>query len=142
MKNKPKEKGQKYQVRQQRFFSEAFRKARVDELIKGQITVSEISHLYKVSRSAVYKWLYRYSHHHSKGTNQIVEMKSESMKTKILQEKVADLERTIGQKQLDIDYLEKLVELASDELGYDVKKNLEPRRSSGSENTTGNMTTR
>lgn len=121
-----KKKPGKFEVRQQRYFSEEFRRAKVSEIIKQQTTVKEISDLYGVSRSAVYKWLYRYSPHHSKGTNHVVEMESESLKTRALQEKVAELERIVGRKQLQIDYLEKMISLASEELGYDIKKNSEP----------------
>ena len=49
-------------------------------------------------------------------------MESEAYKTKQLLEQVAELERVIGQKQLEIDYLDKLLELESQELGYDLKK--------------------
>jgi hypothetical protein len=41
------------------------------------------------------------------------------------------LERAVGQKQLKIDYLEKLIELAGDELGMDLKKNSDTKPSSG-----------
>jgi transposase len=49
-------------------------------------------------------------------------MESESQKALSLQHQVAELERKVGQKQLQIDYLEKLIELASTNLGYDLKK--------------------
>lgn len=120
-----KKKPGKFEVRQQRYFSEEFRKAKVAEIVNQQITVKEISDLYGVSRSAVYKWLYRYSPHHSRGTNQVIEMESESLRRRTLQERVAELERIVGRKQLQIDYLEKVLNLASEELGYDLKKNYE-----------------
>lgn len=120
-----KKKPGKFEVRQQRYFSEEFRKAKVAEIVNQQITVKEISDLYGVSRSAVYKWLYRYSPHHSRGTNQVIEMESESLRRRTLQERVAELERIVGRKQLQIDYLEKVLNVASEELGYDLKKNYE-----------------
>ena len=63
-------------------------------------------------------------------------MESEAVKTKNLQQQVANLERTVGQKQLQIDYLEKLIELASKELDLDLKKNFvtEPLNSSETTN--------
>lgn len=48
-------------------------------------------------------------------------MESEEFKTKKLQEKIAELERAIGQKQLEIDFLNKTIELASKEVGIDLK---------------------
>ena len=40
-------------------------------------------------------------------------MESESKKTKFLQTRLAELERIIGQKQLEIDFQNKLIELSS-----------------------------
>ena len=69
-------------------------------------------------------------------------MESESYKTERLRQRVAELERTIGQKQLEIDFLNKLLELASDEIGYDVKKNFSSKLSNGTESDEGNTTTK
>ena len=60
-------------------------------------------------------------------------MESETYKTQALQQRVADLERAVGQKQLLIDYLGACLDVASEELGYDVKKKCAPQRWSGSE---------
>lgn len=115
--------GGKLEIRQRRTFSEAFKRQKVQDLIDKKISVKELSELYKVSRTSVYRWLYRYSPHYQQETSQVVQMESEAVKTKALQQQVADLERVVGQKQLQIDYLEKLIELASKELDLDIKKN-------------------
>lgn len=120
------------EIRKQRYFSETFKRSKVKELTEKQITISEICELYKVSRQSVYNWLYRYSPHYEKGTNQIIEMESEARRSKLLLERVAELEGVIGRKQLTIDYLEKLIEVAGTELGYDLKKTFGPNSSSGS----------
>ncbi|MBK8112124.1 MAG: hypothetical protein IPK46_18265 [Saprospiraceae bacterium] len=52
-------------------------------------------------------------------------MDSEEQRTKELLIKVAELERVIGQKQLEIDYLDKLIELSGNDLGIDLKKKAE-----------------
>lgn len=52
-------------------------------------------------------------------------MDSEEQRTKELLVKVAELERVIGQKQLEIDYLDKLIELSGKDLGLDLKKKAE-----------------
>jgi len=122
-------------IRQQRYFSESFKKQKVKELVHKTLSIRDVCELYDVSRSAVYKWIYKYSVHHTKGTNQIVEMESEASKTRALKQRVAELERVIGRKQLTIDYLEKLIDLASEELGYDLKKNSVPPPSNGSDAT-------
>ena len=131
---------QKLELRTNRTFSEEFKKSKVKELIKKQVTVSQLSRLYGVTRTAVYKWLYRYSADYERKSTLVVQMESESYKTERLQQLVAELERTIGQKQLEIDFLNKLMELASDEIGYDVKKNFSLKLSNGTESDAKNTT--
>ena len=48
---------------------------------------------------------------------------------------VAELERIVGQKQLEIDFLNKLMEVGSQELGYDLKKSFSNPPSNGSGST-------
>lgn len=113
----------KQQLRKSRVFSEAFKRQRVSDITQRLVSISEVSKLYGVSRQSVYRWLHRYSEYHQKGVVQVVQMESEAHKTKALLAQVAELERKLGQKQLKIDYLEKLVEISSTELKVDLKKN-------------------
>ena len=83
---------------------------------------------------------YKYSPHYNRGTKQVVEMESEALKTKALLSKVAELERILGRKQLEIDFNNKVLELVSEELGYDVKKKYERRLSNGLDNIESNTT--
>lgn len=122
-----------------RHFSEDFKKLKVKELEQKQITVAKIASLYGVNRNAVYKWVYKYSLYYQKATRLVVELESESEKTERLQKKVAELERIVGQKQLEIDFLNKLIEISSGELGVDLKKNICTKLSSGSEPTKTNI---
>lgn len=89
---------------------------------KGKLSVREVSTSYGVSTSAVYKWLRKYSRMYQQSTRVIVEKKSLSKKNSDLRAKVAELERALGQKQMRIDYLEKVVEVASEELGVEIEK--------------------
>jgi transposase len=125
----------KLEIRTNRCFSEEFKKRKVKELVEKQITIKQIVRLYGVSRTAVYKWLYKYSPHHDKKTTLVVQMESESHKTMRLQQQVAELERIIGQKQLEIDFLNKLLEIGSEDLGFDIKKNFSSKLSSGTGTT-------
>jgi transposase len=68
----------KLDLREQRCFSEEFKKSKVTELIEKQVTVTELSRLYGVTSSSVYKWLNRYSPNHEKKSILVVEMESES----------------------------------------------------------------
>jgi len=114
--------GQNSKLRTRRIFSDTFKRQRVKEIDRGLVSVTEVSKLYSVSKQSVYRWLYKYSTHHPKGVIQVVQMESESQRTKALLERVAELERIVGQKQLELDFLEKLVEISSKELKIDLKK--------------------
>jgi len=122
-------------IRTHRYFSEEFRIQKVKEIEQNQIKVSELSKLYGVTRSAIYNWIYKYSLNLKKGVIQVIEMESESKKSKTLQLRLAELERIIGQKQLQIDYLEKIIELGSEEVGIDIKKKYSTRPLGGSSKT-------
>ena len=113
----------KLELRPRRIFSEEFKRQKVADLDAKRISVRELSELYDVSKMSIYRWLHKYSPHHQKGTVQVVQMESEQVKTKALQEQVARLERIVGQKQLEIDFLNKLIELASEKYQEDIKKN-------------------
>lgn len=114
-----------------RNFSEEFKKSKVMELAKGDISIASFCRIYEVSRSAVYKWIYLYSGT-PKGHRTVLQMDSEQHKTLQLAARVAELERIIGQKQLEIDYLNKAIEIEGEALGYDIKKKYEPMFLNGS----------
>jgi hypothetical protein len=61
-------------------------------------------------------------------------MESETQKLISLQAKVAELERIIGQKQVTIDFQAKMIELAEQSYGIDIKKKFDcqPSSTSGS----------
>lgn len=105
-----------------RYFSEEFKKQKVKELDQKLISIKDLVDLYQISRTTVYQWLYKYSTHYQKDTKIVVQMESEAIKTKQLLERQAELERIIGQKQMEIDLLNKLMEIASQELNIDLKK--------------------
>lgn len=109
--------------RERRYFSEAFRRSRVKEYEEGQTTVGEICRVYKVSRSAVYKWIRKYSAHYQKGITKVVEEKSEARKRIALEQKVKDLEQFIGQQQVRLSYYEQLLALAKERYNLDLEKN-------------------
>jgi len=116
-----------------RTFSEAFKRQRVKDLSSGLIKMTEVCKMYKVSRTSVYKWIYLYSDI-QKGTKMVMQMDSEEIKTKMLLQRVSELERIIGQKQMEIDVLNKGYELLHEELGYDVKKKYASMSWNGIEN--------
>jgi len=58
---------------------------------------------------------------------------SSSKKIKELQEKIEQLEQKVGQKQIKLDYLETMMEVAKEELNIDIKKNFGTPPSGNSE---------
>ena len=113
----------RFKLRTRRIFSEAFKREKVAEITSGKITVLKLSKLWGVANSAIYLWIHKYSSEHQNGTTMVVQKDSEANKVLELQAKVAELERIIGQKQLQIDFNEKLIAIASKELEIDIKKN-------------------
>jgi transposase len=122
-------------LRQSRTFSEEFKRQKVQQIVDKLLTISDVTETYNVTRTTVYRWLHKYSSFHEKGISQVVQLESEAHKTKLLLQQVAELERSIGQKQLKIDYLEKLVEVAGHEFNVDLKKKFDGPSSNGSGNT-------
>lgn len=122
----------------QRRFSEDFKRKKIKELEKNLTSIPDICKTYSVSRSAVYKWIYKYSLMAKKQVKQVVEAKSDTMKIKALESRIRELERIIGQKQLLLDFNEKMIEIAEETYKVDIKKKLSSRLSSGSTSTEGN----
>lgn len=110
-------------IRKMRYFSEELKRKIVNDLDNGTTNIQEVASLHEVTRQTVYQWIYRYSDKHTQGTRMIVELESESKKNVALLARVAELERAVGQKQLERDYLAKVLELASEHYGEDLKKN-------------------
>jgi transposase len=114
-----------------RYFSEDFKRQKVSEIERNLIGVSEICREYQVSGAAVYKWIYKYSRMRKKGVKQVVESESDSKKIQALRDQVRELERIIGEKQVKLDFQEKMIELAEKAYKVDIKKKFSGKRSSG-----------
>ena len=122
-------------IRKKRLFSEEFKRSIVNDFESGRHSVLQLEKLYKVSNNLIYRWIYKYSTFNDKSIR-IIEMKESSTnKIKELEDKVKELERVVGQKQLYIDYMEKMAEIAKKELGLDIKKNFNTPQSVGSDKT-------
>lgn len=122
-------------LQKQRIFSEEFKRKIVNDFESGRFSVRDLSRLHGMSRQCVYYWIYKFSNFNDRDYR-IVEMKDSSdKKVKQLEQKIKELERMVGQKQIKIDYLEKMIEIADDELSIDIKKNSNTPPSAGSGKT-------
>lgn len=122
-------------IKPRRVFSEDFKKEIVQQIEQAKIGIREVSREYAVSPSAVYLWLDKYSRHLKKGEVIVVQKESEEKKNQELRAKIAELERIIGQKQMEIDFLNKVIEIGSEEVKVDIKKKFGGKPSSGSGQT-------
>lgn len=111
--------------RKKRTFSEEFKRQKVKEIERKQTTVLQVSKAYQVRPNNVYKWMDKYSIKDKNGVRLVVEMESETKRVLALMQKVAELERIVGQKQIVIDFQNKMIELAEQEYQVDIKKKLE-----------------
>ena len=121
--------------RKKRIFSEDFKRQKVREIELKQTSVSEVSKVYQVRPNNVYKWIDKYSNKQKKGLRLIVEMESDTKKLIALQAKIAELERLVGQKQVIIEFQNKMIEIAEQEYQIDIKKKFDSKPSSSSGST-------
>jgi DNA-binding ferritin-like protein (Dps family) len=101
--------------------------------------MTELCKEYQISRTAIYKWLYKYSKMVKKGERQIVERKSDTRKIQELRDRIKELECVVGQKQLLIEFQQKMIELAEETYEVDIKKKLSSKLSSGTGQTDQNI---
>lgn len=126
---------QSTQERLMRQFSEEFKKLKVREIEQNRLTPSEVSRQYEVSLTSVYRWLEKYGKNRARKERVIVESKSDTRKLLEMKKRIAELEQIIGQKQVLLDFKEKMIELAEEEYGVDIKKKFTEKRLSTSGKT-------
>ena len=130
----------KASLRPRRTFSELVKKQTVQEIEKGKLSVLEASRELNTHQQTIYNWLYRYSRYLTKNKIMVIEDKSEASRTKQLEKQLKDAEAALGRKQMEIDFLNKLIDFANDEYKTDIKKNLANQVSPGSKHTKGKST--
>lgn len=122
-------------IRKQRSYSEDFKRSIVKEFESGKFSVLQLERLHNIGNPLIYRWIYKYSTSNERG-QRIVEMKdSSTQKLKELEQRVKELEQIVGKKQIEIDYLEKMIDVAKEELQIDIKKNFNTPQSTGSATT-------
>jgi transposase len=70
---------------------------------------------------------------------QVVEPKSDTQRIKMLEDRIKELERIVGQKQLLLEFKDKMIEIAEATYNVDIKKKVGSKLSSGS-TLTGKIT--
>ena len=70
-----------------RYFSDDFKRKKVRELERNLTSITDICKTYSVSRTSVYRWIYKYSAMAKKQVKQVVESKSDTQKIRALEER-------------------------------------------------------
>lgn len=120
-----------------RYFSDDFKRRKVEEIESKMISIAEICRQYSVSNAAVYKWIYKFSLMRKKGIKMVIETDSDTARIKALQDQIAQLEQMLGQKQFEVEFMKKQLEIASEQYGVDFKKKRSGQPLSGSGKTKG-----
>lgn len=132
----------KQSLRQLRTFSEELKRKAVQDIETGKTSVSAVCREYDVSATSVYQWLHRYSRHLQSSKKLVLQMDSEAYKTKELEKRIMELEAALGRKQLEVDFLNQMIEQGKKEIGVDLKKKFCTPPFTGSEKTKGNTATK
>jgi transposase-like protein len=127
---------QSREERLRRQFSEEFKRSKVREIEQKMVTIAQVSRQYEVREASVTKWLVKYGSSYMKGVRLIVESESDTVRIAALLAKVAELERIIGQKQIQLEFKDKMIDLAEQDYGVDIKKKYSEEPCSGT-GTTG-----
>ncbi len=120
-------------IRQVKRFSLKVKKDTVKDVEKGKYTVLEASRELQVRDQTIYNWIYKYSSYLSKNKVLIVEDKSEVSKTVELERRLQEAEAALGRKQMELDLLNKMIDIAGKELKVDLKKSFSKKVSNGSD---------
>lgn len=119
--------------RRMRHFSTNFKIEKVREIEQGKTKVSEVCRQYEVSSTNVRRWIDKFGKMKKSKERVIVESLSDTQQLLELKKKVASLERIIGQKQILLDFKDKMIDIAEEMYGVDIKKkcSIEPLNPTG-----------
>jgi transposase-like protein len=123
-------------IRKRRIYTEEFKREIVSDFESGKFSVPQLEKLHGINCTSIYRWVYKFSTFNEKGTRVVEMTQSSDLKLKQLLAKVKELEAVVGRKQMEIDYLDKMIDLAKSDLKIDIKKNYSTQHSSFSNSTT------
>lgn len=123
----------KLDSRRSRSFSEPLRAHIVEKIKKRELSVSQSSRLWGISLTTLYKWLHQSGV--PKNTRQVMELDSEGLRLKQMESRIAELEQALGRKQMELDFVNKMVDLSEEHFKIDIRKKGSTSHSSGSGNT-------
>lgn len=116
-----------------RHFSDSIKRQTVKDIENGVCSVHQAAVELGVSNVSVYKWLEKYSRHLKKSRRMVVEDKSEAYRSISLEARIKELEAALGRKSMELELLQKVIDLANQELNIDLKKNFSDKPLKSSE---------
>jgi len=112
--------------RRRRTFSDTFKRDKVREIELGMTKVSEVSKQYGVSDTSIYYWMRKFGVDQDKQERLVIETMSDTKALKEMKERLAELERLVGQKQIEVEFYKKMIDLAQEHYGIEIKKTFLP----------------
>ena len=110
-----------------KLYSLAFKQKVVSDLESGKLTRSQARKLYGIpGGSTINSWLIKLGKLHLLNKVVRIELKDEVSKLKQLEKQKKELESALAQAHLKLIVYESIIEVAEEELGVDLKKNLKP----------------
>lgn len=107
--------------RHRRRFSEEFKKEQVSLIEQGETTQSKVSRKYDVRLNSVSRWMDKYGSNRKKGLI-MISSKKDYDKLSTIEQENKELKQIIGEQQVELIYLKKLLEKAKEKLGEDFEK--------------------
>ncbi|WP_116109421.1 transposase [Lewinella sp. IMCC34191] len=112
-----------HRIRPRRRFSLDFKRARVRDFESGTFSVSQMSRLYDIKGTVLYRWIKKFGQQATTPQAVIVEVPhSQTEKVKRLEARLAMLERLVGNKQIEIEFHKERLQLLAEEHGINVQK--------------------
>jgi len=106
-------------------YSLSFKRKVIEEIESGKLTKSGARRLYGIGgETTIPKWIKQFSKLHLLNKIVRIELKDEVSKLKQLEKEKKELESALAQAHLKLVTYESIIEIAQEELGVDLKKNL------------------
>lgn len=96
-------------IKTRRIYSEGFKKSKVEQIEKGEITALQLSKMLGLqSSSTIYEWIKKYSKR-SLNEKVVIETESDYLRFVELEKQTAQMEQMIGQQQIKLQFYEELI---------------------------------
>jgi transposase len=110
-------------------YSTAFKQKVVSEIEGGKLSMKGARKLYSIGGgTTIQNWIKKFGKLHLLNKVIRIELKDELSKLKQLEKEKKELESALAQAHLKLLTYESLIEVAEEELGIDLKKNLKPEQ--------------